>query len=395
MRITRPKPGEPIRLIESGSGQIRYRVVLDAGVKADGRRRQVTRTFARLADARAYVAATRTAVAKGTFIAADRQTFNEVADRWLAAHRDIREVSRANDAQMLKYARTRMGERSVQSLTRSDFEGFVSWLQTEAGKDGHGVGHRSITLALQKAKAVLNFAMSEGLVGVNRAAFVKAPRRKASDSKVVLTWTEHELNAFKSAADLHEWAAGWRMTLSGLRRSEVLGMTWAAVDMQAGTITVRHGRVSVDGGRGSVTDDPKAAASWRTLPVESMHPGSVAILRALRARQAGDKLAAGPAYRDSGYVLVDALGGPIRHEVYSDRFARLCRVAGVPVINPHAVRHSLATVLHEAGVSPAAVAALLGHTLAEHLTTYVKLPPQGIETAGAALQQRLALPSAQ
>lgn len=93
--------------------------------------------------------------------------------------------------------------------------------------------------------------------------------------------------------------------------------------------------------------------------------------------------------------MVDALGGPIRHEVYSDRFPRLCRVAGVPVIRPHAVRHSLATILHVAGVTPAAVAAMLGHTLAEHLTTYVKLPPEGIETAAAALQQRLALPSAQ
>ena len=132
-----------------------------------------------------------------------------------------------------------------------------------------------------------------------------------------------------------------------------------------------------------------------TLPIESMYPGSLAILRALGPGWQPTSSRPDRPYRDTGYLLVDALGGPIRHEVYSDRFPRLCRVAGVPVIRPHAVRHSLATILHEAGVTRAAVAAMLGHTLAEHLTTYVKLPPQGIETAAAALQQRLALPSAQ
>lgn len=390
MRITKPRSGEPIRLLGTSTGEPKYRVVIDAGVKPDGRRRQVTRTFAKLADARRYVADTRSALARGTFLAPDRQTFNEVADRWLAAHREVREASHATDAQVLKYARNRMGERSVQTLSRSDFEGFVSWLQTEAGKKGTGVGHRSITLALQKVKAVLHYAMSEGLIPTNPAAFVKAPRRKISDSKAVVTWTEHELTAFKDTADLDEWAGGWRMTLCGLRRSEVLGMTWDAIDLKAGTITVRQGRVSVDGGRGSVTDDPKAAASWRTLPIEAMHPGSVASLRALRARQAADKLVAGPAYQDTGFVLVDPLGSPRRPEAYSDRFARLCGTAEVPAINLHAVRHTLATILHDAGVAPAAVAAMLGHTLAEHLNTYVKLPPQGIETAGAALQQRLA-----
>jgi len=395
MRITKPRAGEPIRLLSTSEGEPRYRVVLDIGVKADGRRRQVTKTFGKLADARRYVADTRSSLSRGTYLAPDRQTLNVVADHWLAAHRDVREASRANDRQVLKYARARMGERSVQSLARSDFEGFVSWLQTEAGKRGHGVGHRSIVLALQKVKAVLNYAMSEGLIPTNPAAFVKPPRRKASDSKDLVTWSADQLNAFKREADSHEWAAGWRMTMCGLRRSETLGMTWAAIDMEAGTITIWQSRVSVDGGPGSVTDDPKAPASWRTLPLEKMHPGSMAILRALSARQAGDKLAAGPAYRDTDFVLVDELGEPIRHEVYSDRFARLCRLAGVPVILPHAVRHSLATILHEAGVAPAAGAAMLGHTLHEHLTTYVKVPSQGIETAGGALQQVLAVPSAQ
>lgn len=98
-----------------------------------------------------------------------------------------------------------------------------------------------------------------------------------------------------------------------------------------------------------------------------IHPGTVDRLRSLRARQAGARLAAGPAYVDSGFVVVDELGKPIRSEVYSDRFRRLCRAATVPPITLHSVRLSLAFWLHREGVTPADAAALLGHTVEAHL----------------------------
>jgi hypothetical protein len=75
---------------------------------------------------------------------------------------------------------------------------------------------------------------------------------------------------------------------------------------------------------------PKFLSLPRTVPVEEMHPGTVAFLRTLKARQAADRLALGAEYRDSGYVLVDQLGEPVRPNTYSDRFEALCRKAGVP-----------------------------------------------------------------
>ena len=79
--------------------------------------------------------------------------------------------------------------------------------------------------------------------------------------------------------------------------------------------------------------------------------------------------------------------------MYSDRFRRLCASAGVPTINLHSVRHSLAFWLHQIGVAPADAAALLGHSTEVHLSTY--LPHSGaagIQAAaralGIAAQQR-------
>ncbi|MFC7404294.1 tyrosine-type recombinase/integrase [Georgenia alba] len=111
------------------------------------------------------------------------------------------------------------------------------------------------------------------------------------------------------------------------------------------------------------------------MPFEAIHPGTAALLRSLKAAQAAERLAAGPAYREclesDRLVVVDALGEPMRPEVYSDRFRRLCVAAGVPSITLHSVRHSLAFWLHQVGVAPADAAALLGHTVEVHLSTYL------------------------
>lgn len=117
-------------------------------------------------------------------------------------------------------------------------------------------------------------------------------------------------------ADVHEWAAAWRLTLCGLRRSEVMGLKWSAVDLDSGEIRVEAGRVSLDGGQRTATDDPKSEASKRVVAVEQLQPGTVALLRALKARQAADRLAMGAGYRETGLVLVDAAGAPIRPELY-------------------------------------------------------------------------------
>ena len=78
------------------------------------------------------------------------------------------------------------------------------------------------------------------------------------------------------------------------------------------------------------------------------------------AAQAAQRLAAGAAYVDSGLVVSDGLGVGIHPEVFSLRFRTLMRAAGVPTIRLHAVRHSLALMLHRAGVAPADAASLLG-----------------------------------
>lgn len=124
------------------------------------------------------------------------------------------------------------------------------------------------------------------------AASVKAPRKPHSHATAEEVWEPPELIKFREVADQDEWAAAWRLTLCGLRRSEVMGLRWDAVDLDRGEIVVQAGRVLLDGHR-TATEGPKSSASHRTVPVEAMHPGTVALLRTLKARQAADRLVLG------------------------------------------------------------------------------------------------------
>ena len=70
----------------------------------------------------------------------------------------------------------------------------------------------------------------------------------------------------------------------------------------------------------------------------------VSMLRAHKARQAAEKLAAGPAYDDGGWLLADELGAPCHPESLSTWFERRVSELGLPRIRLHDTRHTAASL---------------------------------------------------
>lgn len=71
----------------------------------------------------------------------------------------------------------------------------------------------------------------------------------------------------------------------------------------------------------------------------------MALLRSLKARRAADRLVLGAGYQETGYVLVDPLGEPVKPYTYSDHFEILCHKAGLPAVQLPSVRHTLALII--------------------------------------------------
>ena len=96
------------------------------------------------------------------------------------------------------------------------------------------------------------------------------------------------------------------LSLLGMRPAEVCGLRWSDVDLDGGTLTIANTRTLVDGVM--LEKGPKSEKGKRA-PAAGAGDGGV---RAFRTRQAAERLAAGPGYTDTGYVLVDELGEPWR-----------------------------------------------------------------------------------
>lgn len=377
-RVTPPREGEPIRLISTNAGH-RYRVVLDVS-PSGAPRKQITRTFDSLREARVFVSTTRASLSAGTFTPPSAETLAELCERWLDSRRDVRPVTLEGYRNWLAPALRRMGSKKVQSVTVNDIDQLITWLSASGGRRGQGLGAKSVKSTLVALSQALDLAAREGTVNRNVAKLARRPRARNARGKDLRHWQPEELLQFLNHADSDRLAAAWRLTSCGMTRADVLGLRWSDVDLESGVLTISQGRVALD--RSDHIDDPKSGARLRELPFEQMRPGTTAMLRQLSAQQAADRLLAGCAYQSSGMVVVDQLGRPVRPEWYSDRFRRLCVDAEVPRITLHSVRHSLAFLLHRNGVTPADAAAFLGHTVEVHLSTY--LPHSGAAGIAAA-----------
>jgi integrase len=136
----------------------------------------------------------------------------------------------------------------------------------------------------------------------------------------------------------------------------VLGLRWEDVDVDTGTLSVRRSRVLVE--YQVVEQAPTTKNGGRALPVD---PKLLAALRALKARQARERLAAGEAYEHSGLVVVDELGRPVHPEWYSDEFGRVSERAGVKRLVLHEGRHTALSLMEKAGVPISVVSRWAGH----------------------------------
>ena len=88
---------------------------------------------------------------------------------------------------------------------------------------------------------------------------------------------------------------------------------------------------------------------------------TVALLREYRRSYLELKLANGDRWNDTGYVFVRDDGRPMSPDSIGQWLARFSKRHGLPHINPHAFRHTVATVLINSGTDIVSVSKRLGH----------------------------------
>jgi len=212
---------DPIRKVVRADGVVRWRCVVDSGTDRDGRRRQATRTFDTLKEARAFVASTRVAVNSGTYVGRVEVTLEEYATTWLASRRhSVRPKTLEGYRVALNRALDTFGHRRLDQVSKSDLVTLIDDMRTGE----RPLAPRSVNLTLGVLRQLFNAAVREGLLVRNPAHMVDLLPQPVQEMQA---WTQDEAAAFLDATAAHPWAGVFALSLSGLRRGEVLGARWS------------------------------------------------------------------------------------------------------------------------------------------------------------------------
>lgn len=208
----------------------------------------------------------------------------------------------------------------------------------------------------------LKYAVKNDMIPSNPADKVERPKQ---DKFYGNFYDRDELNK------LFEAVTGTKLELPvllgafyGLRRSEIVGLKWSAIDFEQNTITISHTVTScnLDGKCVIVAKDTtKTKSSRRTLPlVPYFHEK----LLAVKAQQERNQKLCGCSYNREflEYICVDDIGDRFKPNYITSQFPKLLERNGFRKIRFHDLRHSCASLLLASGVPMKHIQEWLGHS---------------------------------
>ncbi len=301
------------------------------------------------------------------------QTLAAYLRSWLEALPDGRTAPRPRTLEHYRYVVEgfvipALGDIRLDRLTARHVQ---AWIDADTGSARSVHHHRAV---LRRA---LNVARTRQLIDHNPAATVEMPRLEPFEGRPL---TAVEARALLAATRGDRLGPLWRLAIdTGLRESELLGLAWDDVDLEAGTIAVVH-QLYRAGGEWRLVR-PKTGAKRDRL---HLAPSTVAALREHQRAMAEERT---PAWRYFGLVFVTPAGQPIGRSDVLRAFHAACDAAGIARRRFHDLRGSAATFLAEEGIAEPVRMARLGHATTRMARHYAQVRDELDREAAAAIEK--------
>ena len=322
-------------------------------------------------------------IAQGVVPASDRLTVGEYLNGWVVNRIPGTITTRTEalyERAVKVYINPSIGKLRLNKLAPSDVSRMLQDLEAK------GYSPATRRMARATLRRALRMAEQDGVLSRNVASIAEGPKLGHREGRSL---NPDQAKQFLRAVEGHRHEAAYVLALSlGLRRGEILGLTWDDVDRaeDAVVLQIRHQLVRDKNGVHLV--DLKTVGSRRTLHLSRP---LVDILERHRVRQEAEELVRGKRWHnDHELIFTSNIGTPLDPDEFGKTVPKICVEAGLGHWSIHELRHSCASLLIAMEVPIEVVAEQMGHaSIRVTKDVYGHLMPRSRAKAAEAMRSML------
>ncbi len=262
-----------------------------------------------------------------------------------------------------KHIKPYIGRIKMSDLTGANLQIMYNNLATSGRVDGKGgLSGSTIRRVHNVVHQALEQAVAEDII-------IKNPSKQVVLKKIVqreyIPYNSEELNLLLSATKA-EWIYAAIVTLSytGLRRSELLGLSWKDIDFDSGVIKVERAYTNQGNDNGQQQryelTPTKTEKSKRIIPMAQ--PTAEVLLQKKRELQLLKLKSGNPDFNQGNMVFVNEDGILINGSQFTQKFKGILKKYNLRQIRVHDLRHTFASQSLKSGTKIESVRDMLGHS---------------------------------
>jgi integrase len=327
-----------------------------------------------------------------------RYTLRQAAQDWLAHGLEGRSPKTITKNQnVLEPILKIIGARKLRDLTAADVRQALAQMAAGYSTAAVSMGHLALKRAIRHAEA-------NDLVTRNVAILADTP--KGRDGRPSKSLTLDQAAAVIAAARTLP-VMELRPGLKDVRRPAALMHAYITLSLLSGIRTeearaLRWAHVDLDGEPGARPPVPPHVAVWRSVRTHGetkteqsrrtlgLPATAVQALRAWTGSQAGEQLAAGDGWQDTGLVFTNHAGAALDAGNVRKMFKRICTEAGAgDSWTPREMRTTFVSLLSHQGVAIEEIARLVGHATTRTTEVVYRRELRPVITTGAEIMEQL------
>lgn len=287
---------------------------------------------------------------------------SQLVARWLEANRPNVAVTTYDQYYLIlvKHFRPYFDNKGITviKLTAGDLEDYYAFKVKEGLSPNTVIKHHAMI------RTALQWAVKLRYIRENVADFAEKPghvRYRGPEPYTV----QEVANLLQLTANEPIAVPIYLASFYGMRRSELLGLRWSAIDFRKGTLTISTTVVREKQGEEIVAvvreNTTKSDSSMRTLPLCQY---TYQYFSWLRQQQATQRDLCGGSYdqRFLDFVCVDQMGTLLQPDYVTHKFGQVLNKYGLRPIRFHDLRHSCATIMLYLGYTLKDIQTWLGHS---------------------------------